>query len=137
VGGSDHGNSDHDDSDHSHSEVNTQDTKSVALSSTPGGRVDAVSWVDANSQTLFLFAGYGRDGQGELGYLNDLWTVDTSHHAVNFGAPEVYGVLVVLAVVALLLCLVVVSLYARDGRMEWRRGMQSGARYDLLHDNDT
>ncbi len=38
----------------------------------PGGRSDAVSWVDA-SGNLWLFGGNGDDSTGALGYLNDLW----------------------------------------------------------------
>jgi len=43
------------------------DAKSV-----PGGRLDAVSWVDA-SGNLWLFGGNGVDSTGTVGQLNDLW----------------------------------------------------------------
>jgi galactose oxidase-like protein/Kelch motif protein len=39
---------------------------------TPGSRVNPVSWTDA-SGNLWLFGGYGYDGSGNIGYLNDLW----------------------------------------------------------------
>ncbi|HUL35228.1 MAG TPA: kelch repeat-containing protein [Candidatus Eisenbacteria bacterium] len=40
----------------------------------PGARTNAVTWTDA-SGNLWLFGGYGYDGQGPavLGFLNDLW----------------------------------------------------------------
>lgn len=39
---------------------------------TPGGRMGAVSWMDASGE-LWLFGGLGRDSTGLSGYLNDLW----------------------------------------------------------------
>lgn len=39
---------------------------------TPGARTNPVTWTDT-SGNLWLFGGYGYDGQGTLGYLNDLW----------------------------------------------------------------
>jgi len=42
---------------------------------TPGGRSSPVSWTDS-SGGLWLFGGYGRDGAGSLGSLNDLWKYD-------------------------------------------------------------
>jgi hypothetical protein len=39
---------------------------------TPGSRVNPVSWTDA-SGNFWLFGGYGYDGSGNIGYLNDLW----------------------------------------------------------------
>ncbi len=38
----------------------------------PGSRVNPVTWTDA-SGNLWLFGGYGYDGNGTIGYLNDLW----------------------------------------------------------------
>ncbi|RPI76190.1 MAG: hypothetical protein EHM45_13705 [Desulfobacteraceae bacterium] len=38
----------------------------------PGGRRDSVAWIDAAGD-LWLFGGWGRDAQGNLGFLNDLW----------------------------------------------------------------
>jgi hypothetical protein len=38
----------------------------------PGARVNPVSWKDS-SGNFWLFGGYGFDGSGNLGYLNDLW----------------------------------------------------------------
>jgi len=43
-----------------------------AADSIPGGRSNAVSWVDS-AGTLWLFGGYGTDSTGALGTLNDLW----------------------------------------------------------------
>jgi hypothetical protein len=51
-------------------------TKGTAASTNkPGVRDGSVSWTDA-SGNLFLFGGYGRDGNGNQGYLNDLWKWD-------------------------------------------------------------
>jgi hypothetical protein len=38
----------------------------------PGGRINAVSWVDSNGN-FWLFGGYGFDSTGMGGDLNDLW----------------------------------------------------------------
>jgi hypothetical protein len=38
----------------------------------PGARTNAVSWTDA-SGNFWLFGGFGKDGAGTLGFLNDLW----------------------------------------------------------------
>jgi hypothetical protein len=38
----------------------------------PGARTNAVSWTDA-SGNFWLFGGFGKDGAGALGFLNDLW----------------------------------------------------------------
>ena len=38
----------------------------------PGARTNAVSWTDA-SGNFWLFGGYGYDGSGNSGFLNDLW----------------------------------------------------------------
>ncbi len=43
-----------------------------ATGNMPGSRYFASSWTD-NSGTLWLFGGYGKDGNGSYGYLNDLW----------------------------------------------------------------
>ena len=43
----------------------------------PSARNDAVSWIDSNGD-FWLFGGYGYDGGGSLGYLNDLWRWDTT-----------------------------------------------------------
>ena len=39
----------------------------------PGGRIGATVWIDSSGNT-WLFGGYGYDANGNLGYLNDLWT---------------------------------------------------------------
>jgi len=44
----------------------------AAATSVPGGRNEAVSWVDS-SGNVWLFGGYGCDSTGAVGYLNDLW----------------------------------------------------------------
>ena len=41
--------------------------------SVPGARLAPATWVDTNSQ-LWLFGGYGFEGSGKAGNLNDLWT---------------------------------------------------------------
>jgi Galactose oxidase, central domain/Kelch motif len=38
----------------------------------PGARTNAVSWTDG-SGNFWLFGGFGKDGAGALGFLNDLW----------------------------------------------------------------
>lgn len=48
-----------------------------ALANTPGARNRGVSWTD-NSGRLWLFGGWGRDGAGSYGYLNDLWLGDSA-----------------------------------------------------------
>ena len=66
---------------------------------TPGGREGAVSWTDP-SGALWLFGGYGVDGGGSLGELNDLWRYDRStgdwtwmKGASSFGQAGIYGTL--------------------------------------------
>jgi N-acetylneuraminic acid mutarotase len=44
----------------------------AALANIPGGRSEAVGWVDA-SGNFWLFGGMGYDATGTLGQLNDLW----------------------------------------------------------------
>src|SRR6266851_4607758 len=43
-----------------------------SLNPYPGARTNAVSWTDA-SGNFWLFGGFGKDGAGTLGFLNDLW----------------------------------------------------------------
>src|SRR5687767_2035812 len=51
-------------------------SKGVSASTNkPGCRRAAASWIDA-SGNLWLFGGYGYDGSGGLGRLNDLWKFD-------------------------------------------------------------
>ncbi len=38
----------------------------------PGARTNAVTWTDV-SGNFWLFGGFGKDGAGTLGFLNDLW----------------------------------------------------------------
>ena len=61
----------------------------------PGARSNAISWVD-NSDTLWLFGGYGYDSAGSPGRLNDLWKFDGTHWTWVSGSdvvdqPGVYG----------------------------------------------
>jgi hypothetical protein len=44
----------------------------AAATLTPGSRVNPVTWTDA-SGNFWLFGGFGYDGSGTIGYLNDLW----------------------------------------------------------------
>ena len=44
----------------------------AAASNVPGGRQNAVSWIDSRGD-LWLFGGNGFDGSGKEGFLNDLW----------------------------------------------------------------
>jgi hypothetical protein len=43
----------------------------------PGSRTNPTSWTDSTGN-FWLFGGYGYDGAGTLGYLNDLWEYSTS-----------------------------------------------------------
>jgi hypothetical protein len=47
----------------------------AAAANTPGGRYCNVTWSDA-SGNFWIFGGYGYDGSGTYGYLNDLWKYD-------------------------------------------------------------
>ncbi|MBW4039511.1 MAG: hypothetical protein HIU91_11680 [Acidobacteria bacterium] len=51
----------------------------AAVANVPGGRQQALTWVDASGKT-WLFGGYGEDstGTGFGGQLNDLWRFDPS-----------------------------------------------------------
>ena len=48
-----------------------------AAANIPGARQAASSWIDS-SGLLWLFGGYGYDGAGDVGYLNDLWQYSPS-----------------------------------------------------------
>gem|GEM_PF-6432017 len=48
-----------------------------ASGNVPGGREYAVSWIDS-SGGLWLFGGYGLDGDCNLEYLNDLWKLEAN-----------------------------------------------------------
>jgi hypothetical protein len=55
-------------------------TKGVAsVSSVPGSRSSAVSWIDATGN-LWLFGGKGVDSNGEVGGLNDLWEFNPNNY---------------------------------------------------------
>ena len=47
----------------------------ASSTNTPGARTDFASWKDS-SGCLWIFGGYGRDGAGTSGILNDLWKFD-------------------------------------------------------------
>ncbi len=83
----------------------TYGTEGVTASQNfPGARVDAQKWVDADGH-LWVFGGYGVDGFGVEGYLNDLWEFDPASNlwtwiggpsavpSPNHGHPPVYGTL--------------------------------------------
>jgi len=51
-------------------------TKGVAdAANIPGGRDTSISWIDS-AGNLWLFGGYGLNGAGSVGRLNDLWRFD-------------------------------------------------------------
>ena len=68
----------------------------ASAANAPGARSLATGWTDANGN-LWLFAGYGDDSTGTLGYLNDLWEYSPASGwawiggADTFGASGVYG----------------------------------------------
>jgi N-acetylneuraminic acid mutarotase len=49
----------------------------AAAGNAPGGRLGAVSWIDA-AGSLWLFGGYGYDSTVNNGYLNDFWEFSPS-----------------------------------------------------------
>ncbi|OQP57640.1 hypothetical protein A3860_08390 [Niastella vici] len=48
----------------------------AAATNKPGARRNQAAWVDA-SGNFWIFGGYGTDGAGNTGYLNDLWKYNT------------------------------------------------------------
>jgi uncharacterized repeat protein (TIGR02543 family) len=61
-------------------QTGTYGTQGVSGSAnTPGGRARAVSWADGDG-VLWLFGGYGCDGMGTQGWLNDLWKYEPAAH---------------------------------------------------------
>jgi N-acetylneuraminic acid mutarotase len=65
----------------------------------PGGRSGAVAWRD-RSGAFWLFGGFGRDGAGNSGFLNDLWRYNPPVNqwtwiggAATINQPGVYGTL--------------------------------------------
>jgi N-acetylneuraminic acid mutarotase len=62
----------------------------LAAGNVPGGRSNATSWTDAKGN-LWLLGGYGVDGGGNGGYLNDLWEFDpaTNEWAWTSGSSTV------------------------------------------------
>jgi len=60
------------------SELGVYGTKGIpAAENTPGSRESSTAWSDA-SGNLWLFGGYGNDGDDSLGHMNDLWRYNTS-----------------------------------------------------------
>jgi N-acetylneuraminic acid mutarotase len=49
----------------------------AAVGNVPGSRANSLSWTDSKGN-LWLFGGYGKDGSGVLGLLNDLWEFNPS-----------------------------------------------------------
>jgi N-acetylneuraminic acid mutarotase len=67
-------------------------------SNVPGGRVEAISWIDSSGNLWLFGATLGYDSAGTLGGLNDLWKFDGSNWTWVSGAtiinqPGVYGTL--------------------------------------------
>jgi N-acetylneuraminic acid mutarotase len=60
---------------------------------TPGSRNLPVAWTDS-AGNLWLFGGYGRDGGGGVGQLNDLWKYDPTLNQWTWvdGSSSVYAV---------------------------------------------
>jgi len=57
-------------------QAGTYGVKGVAdPANNPGGRYDGIVWTDG-SDRAWIFGGYGRDGNGDEGSLNDLWMFD-------------------------------------------------------------
>src|SRR5580692_9219301 len=50
----------------------------------PGAREFPVSWTDVNGN-FWLFGGYGYDGSGSIGFLNDLWEYTGGHWVLKSG----------------------------------------------------
>jgi hypothetical protein len=62
----------------------------------PGARYGGVSWTD-HAGNFWLFGGWGYDGAGDFGWLNDLWKFDGTDWTWVSGAsavnqPGVYGI---------------------------------------------
>ncbi len=60
-----------------------------------GSRSDSITWTDSD-ENFWLFGGYGYDGTGSTGYLNDLWRYDGTDWTWmsgndSLGQPGVYG----------------------------------------------
>jgi N-acetylneuraminic acid mutarotase len=65
----------------------------AAAGNSPGARYLTVSWTDSIGN-LWLFGGYGRDGYGSVGQMNDLWEYSPSLNEWTWvdGASSVYAV---------------------------------------------
>ncbi|HEX3570004.1 MAG TPA: chitobiase/beta-hexosaminidase C-terminal domain-containing protein [Acidobacteriaceae bacterium] len=63
-----------------------------AATNVPGGRRDAVTWIDSNGD-LWLFGGEGNDAYGFDGQLNDLWryNISTGQWIWMSGSPVLTG----------------------------------------------
>lgn len=65
----------------------------AGLSSSPGGRSNAATWVDLDGN-FWLFGGNGVDSESRAGDLNDLWKYDVTNNKWAFvtGSDKIYGV---------------------------------------------
>lgn len=43
----------------------------------PGSRLSGAVWTDAATNTAWMMGGYGKDSAGTIGYLSDLWLIET------------------------------------------------------------
>jgi N-acetylneuraminic acid mutarotase len=60
---------------------------SPEASNVPGARYESVSWTDS-ADNLWLFGGFGYDGSGGVGWLNDLWRFDGTYWTWMSGEPQ-------------------------------------------------
>ncbi len=58
---------------------------------TPGGREQLVTWADASTGALWMFGGFGYDGTGNGGSLNDLWRITVPDIVAPTGALTING----------------------------------------------
>ena len=49
----------------------------LVLANVPGARSKAIAWTDSAGR-LWLFGGAGYDGVAGLGYLNDVWVIQSN-----------------------------------------------------------
>jgi N-acetylneuraminic acid mutarotase len=59
---------------------------SPASGNIPGARSSGATWIDSHGN-LWLFGGYGFDGGGSFGFLNDLWEYPLSPNGHPTGVP--------------------------------------------------
>ncbi|MGB0429523.1 MAG: Ig-like domain-containing protein, partial [Bacteroidia bacterium] len=61
---------------------NTSGTYNTTSNAAPGGRYGTAVWTSSNA--VYAFGGYGYDGGGNVGYLNDFWS-----YGLSSGSPEI------------------------------------------------